>query len=59
MNKWKCGVCAFFGDYEELRISKEIDREPYGDQMVDRVSVYYHCPECDTQEVTEYAEVNW
>ena len=59
MNKWKCEDCTFFGDYSELRVSREIDLEPYGDQSVERVTYYFHCPDCDSSEVTEYAEVNW
>ena len=57
MTMWKCYNCEFFGDYDELRIEKEIDREPYGDGYVDRETYFLYCPDCGSEELTEYAEV--
>lgn len=59
MNKFKCEQCDFFGNDDEIVIVKEVDMEPYGDRKVERASYYYYCPDCNSDDLTEYAEVNW
>lgn len=56
MSMYKCGDCTFWGEYEEVLIVREIDHEPYGDTTVERETIYWHCPLCDSEDVTEWLE---
>jgi Zn finger protein HypA/HybF involved in hydrogenase expression len=56
MAMYKCGDCAFWGEYEELIVEREVDMEPYGDRSVERESIYWICPECESEDITEWVE---
>jgi Zn finger protein HypA/HybF involved in hydrogenase expression len=53
---YKCGDCTFWGDYDDLLIVREVDHEPYGDTTVERETIYWHCPDCNSEDVTEWVE---
>ena len=55
-SKFKCESCIFWGDYDDLLIVREVDHEPYGDTTVERETIYWHCPDCNSEEVTEWVE---
>jgi Zn finger protein HypA/HybF involved in hydrogenase expression len=56
MPMYKCGDCTFWGEYDEVLIVREVDHEPYGDTTVERETIYWHCPLCNSEDVTEWVE---
>lgn len=46
-------TCPYCGGLDEGDVYEDqvTDREPYGDRIVDRISYFYVCANCDSHEV--------
>ena len=51
-HKFKCDYCGGL-DRDDVIEGQVIDREPFGDQTIDRVTHYYECAICGSDDVEE------
>ena len=57
MTMYKCeNDCEFWGEYDELLIAREIDHYPYGNGAAEQVTIHCLCPNCESEELTEWKE---
>ena len=59
MTMYKCeNDCYFWGEYSELEIVRDIDQHPYGDSTAEEETIELYCPECLSDELTEWKEAS-
>ena len=59
MTMYKCeNDCSFWGKYSELEIVREFDQHPYGDSTCEEITIELYCPECLSDELTEWKEAS-
>ena len=57
MTMYKCeNDCSFWGEFSELEIVRDIDQHPYGDSTAEEETIELHCPQCHSDELTEWLE---
>ena len=57
MTMYKCeNDCYFWGKYNQLEIVRDIDQHPYGDSTAEEETIELYCPECHSDELTEWLE---
>jgi len=52
---YKCGDCPFWGSFDEVVIERESENHPFGASTVEEVLIYYYCPHCHSEDVTEWS----
>ena len=59
MTMYKCeNDCSFWGEFSELEIVRDIDQHPYGDSTAEEETIELYCPECHSDELTEWKEAS-